>query len=75
MLLIFKQEVEDEEHFLLRCGDMMKEREVMEMYLSESVEGFEDMTDRLKVAVMLDYACRDERVGRMLEKMWKQRFM
>ena len=70
-----KQEVEDEEHFLLRCGDMMKEREVMEMYLSESVEGFEDMTDRLKVAVMLDYACRDERVGRMLEKMWRQRFM
>ena len=54
---------------------MMKEREVLEMYLSESVEGFEDMTDRLKVAVMLDYACRDERVGRMLEKMWKQRFM
>ena len=54
---------------------MMKEREVMEMYLSESVEGFEDMTDRLKVAVMLDYACRDGRVGRMLEKMWKQRFM
>ena len=38
------------------------------------MEGFQEMSDRLKVAVytlssMLDYACREERAGRMPEVM------
>ena len=48
----------------------------MERYMIESVEGFQEMSDRLKVTVCtlsstLDYACREERAGRMLEMMWK----
>ena len=37
-------------------------------YLIESVEEVKEMSDRLKVAVMLDYSCREKRVGRMPEK-------
>ena len=44
-------------------------------YLIESVEEVKEMSDRLKVAVMLDYSCREKRVGRMPEKRWKQRFV
>ena len=40
-----------------------------EVYLIESEEGYQEMSVRLQVAVMLDYACRDERVEGMLEKM------
>ena len=44
-------------------------------YFIESVEEVKKMSDRLKVAVMLDYSCREKRVGRMPEKRWKQRFV
>ena len=37
-------------------------------YLIESVEEVKEMSDILKVAVMLDYSCREKRVGRMPEK-------
>ena len=40
-----------------------------EVYLIESEEGYQEMSVRLQVAVMLDFACRDERVEGMLEKM------
>ena len=43
-----------------------EEREVVERYLIESVEGYQEMSDRWKVVVVLDYACREERVGRMI---------
>ena len=41
----------------------------MERYMTELVEGFQKMRNRMiKVAVTLDYACREERVGdQMLE--------
>ena len=41
--------------------------------MNEIVAGIQEMSDRLYVVVMLDYtyACREEKVGRMLEKMWK----
>ena len=64
-----QQDIEDKEHFLLKCWSVTEEREVMQRYLIESVEGFQEMSDRLNVAVMQDYTCREERVGRMLEKM------
>ena len=46
----------------------------MERYMIELVERFQEMSDRLKTAVCilsstLDYACREERAGRMLEMM------
>ena len=44
-------------------------------YLIESVKEVKEMSDRLKVVVMLDYSCREKRVGRMPEKRWKQRFV
>ena len=37
-------------------------------YLIETVEEFKEMSDRLKVAVMLDYSCREKRVRRTPEK-------
>ena len=35
------------------CECVTEEREVMERYMIESVEGFQEMSDKLKVAVML----------------------
>ena len=64
-----QQVIENEEYFLLKCWSVKEEKEVMQRYLIESVERFQEMSDRLNIAVMLDYTCREERVGRMLEKM------
>ena len=36
----------------------------MTWYMNELVVGFQEMSVRLKVAVMLGYVCREERVGR-----------
>ena len=44
-------------------------------YLIESVEEVKEMSDRLKVAVMLDYSCREKRVGRIPENRWQRRIV
>ena len=44
-------------------------------YLFELVEGVKEMSNRLNVEVMLDYSCRERRVGRMPENRWQQRFV
>ena len=61
------EEVEDEEHFLLRCEGWTQEREVMTEYVEMQVGA----TDDRKVALILDQACCDGRVGRAVEKMWQ----
>ena len=44
-------------------------------YLIESVEEVKEMSNRLKVAAMLDYSCREKRVRRMPENRWQRRFV
>ena len=55
-----QQEVENEKNFLLWCRYLSREREVMERYMSELVEGFWGMSDRPKVALTLTYASREK---------------
>ena len=44
-------------------------------YLIALVEGVKEMSNRLNEEVMLDYSCRERRVGRMPENRWQQRFV
>ena len=45
------------------CGCVTEEREVMERYMIESVEGFQEMSDKLKVAVMLTMHAERRELG------------
>ena len=62
-----QQEVENEKNFLLWCRYFSREREEMERYMSELVEGFWEMSDRPKVALTLTHTSREKRVVRTLE--------
>ena len=69
------EEVEDEEHFLLKCEGWTQEREVVTECVEMQVGEFRTATDDRKVALILDQACCDGRVGRAVEKMWQSRFL
>ena len=56
-------EVEDVEHFLLRCSGMASERAEMEKQVEKIVVDFQDKCDEEKVVMVLDEACLDRRVG------------
>ena len=47
---------------------MEEERETLE------VKGWQGMDDNVKVTTVIDRACRDEAVGRAVERMWQRRF-
>ena len=66
------EEVENVEHWLLRCTGMAEEREKLIMTMREKVE-WQSMRDDERVAAVLSYACRDDGVGRGV-KMWRKRF-
>ena len=61
------------EHWLLRCTGMAEEREKLIRTMREKVE-WQSMEDDERVAAVLSYACRDDGVGRGVEKMWRKRF-
>ena len=42
--------------------------------MEEIVHGFEERHDEEKVMLVLSEACRGERAGRAIEKMWEGRF-
>ena len=67
------EEVENVEHWLLRCTGMAEEREKLIMTMRGKVE-WQSMEDDERVAAVLSYACRDDGVGRGVEKMWRKRF-
>ena len=67
------EEVENVEHWLLRCTGMAEEREKLIRTMREKVE-WQSMEDDERVAAVLSYACRDDGVGRGVEKMWRKRF-
>jgi len=69
------EEVEYEEHFLLRCEGWTQEREVVTKCMERLVGEFCRATDDRKVALILVQACCDERVGRAVGKMWQCRFL
>ena len=66
------EEVEDVEHFLLRCEGWAQERVTACM---EDLAGESCTTDDRKVALILDQACGSERVGKAVEKLWHCRFL
>jgi len=67
------EEVENVEHWLLRCTGMAEEREKLIMTMREKVE-WQSMEDDERVAAVLSYACRDDAVRKGVEKMWRKRF-
>ena len=72
------EEVEDEEHFLLRCEGWRQRREMLAGILMNNLVGeFCTATDNddWKVALILDQACSNGRVGKAVEKIWQCRFL
>ena len=67
------EEVEDVEHFLVRCEGWRQEREMVVKNMKGLVES--PTTDDRNVALILDEACSNERVGRAVEKMWQPRLL
>ena len=67
-------EVENEEHFLLRCEGYAEERKTIVGYMGELVEGWQEMDAKKKLALVIDCACTDGRMGRAIQKMWSSRF-
>ena len=67
-------EVENEEHFLLRCEGYAEERKTIIGYMVELVEGWQEMEAKKKLALVIDCACTDGRMGRAIKKMWSSRF-
>ena len=53
---------------------MAEEREKLIITMKEKVE-WPSMEDDKRVAAVFSYACRDNGVGRSVEKMWQKRFM
>ena len=69
------EEVEDEEHFLLRCEGWRQEREMLDGFMGDLEGKFWNATDDRKVALILDRACSNGRVGKAIVKMWQRRFL
>ena len=61
-------------HWLLRCTGMADEREKLVMTTREKVE-WQSMEGDERVAAVSSYACRDDGVGRGVEKMWLKCFL
>ena len=58
------REVEDVEHFVLKCGGLVREREVLLKRMAEVTAGFEERGDE---------GCRDMKAGKAIECMWRKR--
>ena len=68
-------EVEDTDHFVMRCEYMVEERVSMERLMIDRVEGWNELGAKEKTVMMMDRVCRDEVVARAVEKMWKKSFL
>ena len=53
---------------------MASERAEMEKHVEKIVVGFQNRCDEEKVAMVLDEACTDRRVGKAVEEIWRKRF-
>ena len=68
-------EVEDTEHFVMRCAYVVKERKRLENLMSSRVKGWHELAENEKVLRIMDRACCDEAVARAVESLWKKRFV
>ena len=68
-------EVEDTEHFVMRCVYVMKERKRLENLMSSRVKGWHELGVNEKVLRIMDRACSDEAVARAVEGLWKKCFV
>ena len=68
-------EVEDTEHFVMRCAYVVKERKRLENLMSSRVKGWHELGGNEKVLRIMDRACCDEAVARAVESLWKKRFV
>ena len=66
--------MEDVGHLVMRCTYVEEEREKLEELMNERVKGWQGMDDNVRVTAVMDRACRDEAVGRAVERMWQRRF-
>ena len=64
-------EVEDTEHFVMRCAYVVKKRERLKNLMSSRVEGWHELGENEKVLRIMDSACCDEAVARAVESLWK----
>ena len=60
--------------YLLRCEGYAEERKTIVGYMGELVEGRQGMEAKKKLALVIDCACTDGRMGREIQKMWSVRF-
>ena len=67
-------EVEDIDHFVMRCEYVAEERVRMERLRIDRVEGWNELGATEKVVMVMDRVCRDKVVARAVEKMWKKSF-
>ena len=68
-------EVEDTEHFVMRCAYVVKEGKRLENLMSSRVRGWHELGDNEKVLRIMDRACFDEAVARAVESLCKKRFV
>ena len=68
-------EVEDIDHFVIKCEYVAEERVRMERLMIDRVEGWNELGTKEKVVMVMDRACKDEAVARAIEKMWMKRFV
>jgi len=62
------REVENVEHFVLRCDGLVREREVLMKRMAELTTMFEERGDE-KMTLVLDEGCRDLKAGKAIEGM------
>ena len=67
-------EVEDIDHFVMKCEYLAEERVRMERLLTDRLEGWNELGAKKKVVMVMDRVCRDEVVARAEKKMWKKSF-
>ena len=53
---------------------MMRGEEIMVGYMVELVDGWQEMDDRKKTALVMDLACADDRIGSAVDQIWRSQF-
>ena len=68
-------EVEDTDHFVMRCVYAVKERKRLENVMSSRVKGWQELGENAKVLRIMDRASWDEAVLRAVKSLCKKRFV
>ena len=67
-------EVEDVNHFLMRCEAWDRERKELMRKMKSLVAGFDEKEEERRLALILDLACEKASIERCAEKVWTARF-